>query len=74
MADIERDGIVLKARNGDRKKNLEAIADEIDKIIGEGAVFASPEGNITLDPQEQHRIKGYMEQLRIIADEWTKAK
>jgi hypothetical protein len=49
---------------GDRAKNLKGIADEIDSLTGPKsdptAVFKTP---------ELHKLKGYAEQLRIIANE-----
>jgi hypothetical protein len=56
--------MTLKAHGGDRAKNLYGIADEIDSLTGPKsdptAVFRTP---------ELHKLKGYAEQLRIIADE-----
>ena len=68
--------VTLKSHGGDRARNLEGIADAIDNQIKNlGSELSSPslpemppesrwsmEGNL-------HKLKGYAEQLRIIADE-----
>lgn len=50
--------VIIKAFGGNRSKNLESIADEIDRML-EGL----------WSPEKGHKIHGYMEQLRIIAEE-----
>lgn len=56
-------GVTFKASGGNRSKNLEAIADGVDGILG-------GEGNTPqVSPQQAHQIRGWMEQVRIIADE-----
>lgn len=53
--------VVLKAFGGDRCKNLEAIAKEFDEFID--ITFFHP------GTPRYRQMKGYCEQLRIIADE-----
>lgn len=55
------EGVVLKAYNGVRKKNLEALAVEFRKLLDSDAV--------TLSGIELRRFNGYCDQLEIIADE-----
>lgn len=55
----EGDHVVLKAHGGDRAKNLCGIADTITRAMAPGG----------MTPQTQHILKGYAEQLRIIAGE-----
>ncbi len=62
----EDESIILKAYGGDRAKNLEGIADEVDRIFDEAG---ASENCRILEEMDIRRIKGYMEQLRIIADE-----
>lgn len=59
--------VILKAHGGDRAANLESIADKIDTMLD--VVEDQPRRPINLDAQAVHTIAGYMEQLRIIADE-----
>ena len=61
--------VVLKAHGGNRSKNLEGIADKIDEMLGEAEVHSEGHDVLHLDRAIARRIKGYMEQLRIIADE-----
>ncbi len=73
---MEDEPLILKAFDGDRAKNLESIAEAIENILD----FSRRELNENTDDYENrivddddiHTIKGYMEQLRIIADEWRK--
>ncbi len=60
-AAMEEHSVVLKAFNGDRAKNLEAIVEEFIKLVTEFAPRT-----------EQRRFLGYCEQLGIIADELGK--
>ena len=64
--DEDSEGIIFKAYNGDRKKNLEAIAEEFRQH------FADREGQ--LEPHEFRRLSGYCDQLDIIAEEWDETK
>ena len=57
----------IKAHNGNRSKNLLSIADKIDSVLDGAQKIVT--GDCYLSPKDQHTIKGYMEQLRIIADE-----
>jgi hypothetical protein len=59
--------VILKASNGDRKKNLENIATAVQLLLSEAT---SVSGRATLNENQIHKISGWMEQLRIIADEW----
>lgn len=53
--------VILKAFNGDRKKNLESIAVEFRSLLN---------SNFSLLPnKEKRRYLGYCDQLDIIADE-----
>ena len=64
--------MTLKAHGGDRARNLEGIANEIDKhsdyISDEFKQHTLP-FILNYAQLESHRLKGYAEQLRIIADE-----
>ncbi len=53
------ESVILKAFDGDRKKNLEAIATEFRKHLKDTLGFG----------QEYRRLVGYCDQLEIIADE-----
>ena len=53
--------VVIKAYDGDRAKNLEGIADWIDE--------AFPQSMYTETTGRFHELRGYAEQLRIIAKE-----
>ena len=61
---------VLKAFNGDRAKNLEKLADEFEKYIDNQPDAIEARGYA--DIREYRRMKGYCEQLRIIAKELKK--
>jgi hypothetical protein len=61
--------VILKAHNGNRSKNLESIADNITDILDGIPTPGNNGGFVALSLKEAHQIKGYMEQLRIIADE-----
>ena len=63
-------GVVLQFQR--RSQQLEGIADEITGIFNEN-LPDNDDASVRLDKDEAHRIKGYMEQLRIIADELNKA-
>lgn len=56
--------IILKAFDGDRAKNLDAIAAEFKKHFEV----------VSLDVKEKRRFLGYCEQLGIIADELKESK
>jgi len=58
----------LKAHGGDRAKNLEGIADAFESFLKGGHDAAK-----TVH-ETKHRLIGYCEQLRIIADELREAK
>lgn len=74
MDNIEKTGVVLKAHNGDRAANLESIADSVNTMTnwveGDDPRKHNYPSGINLTAQEVHRLNGWMEQLRIIADEW----
>lgn len=53
--------VTIQFRN--RSAQLESIADEIDNAL------SATDSNTTLRGEQVHKFRGYMEQLRIIADE-----
>lgn len=63
----DEEGIVLKAYNGDRAKNLEALADAFQG-------FLKLERSAPENSPLRRTLEGYCEQLRIIADELRENK
>jgi hypothetical protein len=62
--EADQDGstrVVLKAHGGDRAKNLEGLAKEFMQLISDA--------DHLLTPKDERRLKGYCEQLKIIARE-----
>lgn len=55
---------VIKAYGGDRAKNLDAMADDIDGMLSTG-----DQTGTALGRESVRKIRGYAEQMRIIADE-----
>lgn len=55
---------------GDRKKQLESIADSFEAFLREGDKILSP----SQYARELHRLNGYCQQLRIIASEFETKK
>ena len=68
--------VTLKAHGGDRARNLEGIANQIDKHSNYLSELKQHTRPFILDyaESESHRLKGYAEQLRIIADELRSGK
>lgn len=64
------ESIRLRAFNGDYAKNLESLADEYEKFFKEQEDQTHALAGAYL--KNLHRLKGYSEQLRIIADEIRK--
>lgn len=64
-------GTVLKAYGGDRRRNLEEIANEIDRMFPPDSCPTGIEGDENIEDlaQRLHKLRGYAEQLRIIAAE-----
>lgn len=58
----------IKAANGDRAANLEGIADQITRMIP--APPADPNAPVCITGKAAHTLRGYAEQLRIIASDW----
>lgn len=61
VTELEDGSFVIKL-TPDRPKNLDNIADKVDELL-------KGEGDVTLTGQDAHTIRGYMEQIRIIAAE-----
>jgi hypothetical protein len=67
------DGTVVLRMTPDRAKNLEGIAEAIEKLIDEGTRSNEAEQySVMLHPRQQRQVKGYCEQLRIIANDLRK--
>jgi hypothetical protein len=64
MNSVTENAVVLKAHGGDRKSNLLAIAEAIDRHadLTRGATEA--------EAKASRHLRGLAEQLRIVADEW----